>query len=100
MQIYLNVYLTIRTNGNILVYLRICLFSYLYRYAEKHLLKCIKFITINIDIQINKQVFIQIYTTTSRQIAKIRRKLHVFIYKIIYLQIYKFMSFYILIYLY
>ena len=32
--------------------------KHLYRYAEKYLFKYIKFITINIDIQINKQVFI------------------------------------------
>ena len=39
------------------IYLSIYLFRSLYRYAEKHLLKCIKFITINIDIQIDKQIF-------------------------------------------
>ncbi len=48
----------------------------------------------------NKQIFIYIYTATSRRVVKIRRKLHIFIYKIIYLQIYKFIYFYIFLYLY
>lgn len=34
------------------------IFKHLYRYAEKYLFKYIKIITINIDVQINKQVFI------------------------------------------
>ena len=39
------------------MYLRIYLFRYLNRHAEKYLFKHIKFITINIDTQIDKHIF-------------------------------------------